>query len=63
MATTTNAENLQYKSSTADTGSSSKHYTNLVKEVRNLSPSFKQIALRCFTLKIILIWTGRSISL
>ena len=35
--------------------------TNLVGEVKNLSPSFKQIASQCFTLRITLVRLGRSI--
>ena len=35
--------------------------TNLVREAENLSPNFRRIALRCFTLSIIAISIGRSI--
>ena len=66
MIATTNAENLrQYKirfsfiveQILADFDSS----PNMVREVKNLSPDFKQIVRRCFTLLNILIWIVTSI--
>ena len=33
---------------------------NMIREVNNLSPNFKEIVWKCFTLKTILIWIVRS---
>ena len=65
MSATTNAENLrQYKIRFSLIVEQTLAFTsspNMVREKKNLSPNFKQIAWRSFTLLNILVWIVRSI--
>ena len=65
MTATKNAENLQqYKSRfslIAEQVLALASHPNMVREVKNLSPNFKQIVWRCFTFLNILIWIAGSI--
>ena len=65
MTATKNTENLrQYKirfSFIAEQLLAFASHPNMMKEVKNLSPDFKQTAWRCFTLLNTSIWIVRSI--